>query len=87
MSINYVKSSKGSNLLVYSGYIFEKDYMKKRKKLIGNVSYTILINSVEGRIQKIVRFLFIKTIIIIHRMLKKLELKNVFVVELTHFGL
>ena len=31
MSLNYVKSSKGNDLLVYSGYIFEKDYMKKQK--------------------------------------------------------
>jgi len=31
MSLNYVKSSKGKDLLVYSGYIFEKDYLKKEK--------------------------------------------------------
>lgn len=31
MSIDYIQSSKGKDLLVYVGYIFEKDYEKKEK--------------------------------------------------------
>lgn len=45
-----------------------EDYTKK-EKLIGNDSNTILINSVKGDVQKIMRFPFIKTIIITHQML------------------
>ncbi|KYN21784.1 hypothetical protein ALC57_05190 [Trachymyrmex cornetzi] len=31
MPLNFVKSTKNKNLLVYSGYIFVKDYKKKEK--------------------------------------------------------
>jgi len=37
ISVEYVKKSKGKDLVAHSGYVFEKDYTKKKKKLFGNV--------------------------------------------------
>lgn len=37
MVLDYIKSSKEKDKLVFVGYVFEKDYIKKMVRHIGNV--------------------------------------------------
>jgi len=58
MSVEYVDSSKGKDLIVHLGYIFEKDYTRKENLL---ETYKIQYRQVDGYALKIMKLFFVKT--------------------------